>query len=75
MHGRIRKTRSDLAAMTHTRYGGRVVCGDRDLLLEEAGQAYKDPEQVQQDLAGFGLALPIVRLLPLLTFKTTGGAK
>lgn len=75
MHGRIRKTRSDLAAMTHTRYGGRVVCGDRDLLLEEAGQAYKDPDQVQQDLAGFGLALPIVRLLPLLTFKTTGGAK
>ncbi len=75
MHGRIRKTRSDLAALTHTRFGGRVICGDRDLLLEEAGQAYKDPEQVLQDLTGFGLATPVARLLPLFTFKTTGGVK
>jgi release factor H-coupled RctB family protein len=74
MHGRIRKTRSDLAALTRTRFGGRVICGDRDLLLEEAGQAYKDPEQVLMDLAGFGLANAAARLLPLVTFKTTGGA-
>jgi release factor H-coupled RctB family protein len=75
MHGRIRKTRSDLAALTHTRFGGRVICGDRDLLLEEAGQAYKDPEQVLHDLTEFGLATPVARLLPLVTFKTTGGVK
>ncbi|WP_226554349.1 RNA ligase RtcB family protein [Celeribacter naphthalenivorans] len=75
MHGRIRKTRSDLAALTRTRFGGRVICGDRDLLLEEAGQAYKDPEQVLQDLSGFGLAHALARLVPLVTFKTTGGAK
>jgi release factor H-coupled RctB family protein len=74
MHGRIRKTRSDLAALPRTRFGGRVICGDRDLLLEEAGQAYKDPEQVLMDLAGFGLANAAARLLPLVTFKTTGGA-
>ncbi|WP_259997181.1 RtcB family protein [Leisingera sp. M523] len=74
MHGRIRKTRSDLAALTRTRFGGRVICGDRDLLLEEAGQAYKDPEQVLQNLAGFGIANAVARLLPLVTFKTTGGA-
>ncbi|MBY6068820.1 RNA ligase RtcB family protein [Leisingera aquaemixtae] len=74
MHGRIRKTRSDLAALTRTRFGGRVICGDRDLLLEEAGQAYKDPEQVLQNLADFGIANAVARLLPLVTFKTTGGA-
>lgn len=72
MHGQIRKTRSDLAALTHTRFGGRVICGDRDLLLEEAGQAYKDPEQVLRDLTGFGLANAVARLLPLVTFKTAG---
>lgn len=75
MHGRIRKTRSDLAALTHTRFGGRVICEDRDLLLEEAGQAYKDPEQVLHDLSGYGLANALARLLPLVTFKTAGGAK
>lgn len=75
MHGRLRKTRSEMASLTHTRFGGRVICGDRDLLLEEAGQAYKDPEQVLHDLSGFGLADAVVRLLPLITFKTTGGVR
>ncbi|BAQ69519.1 release factor H-coupled RctB family protein [Rhodovulum sulfidophilum] len=74
MHGRIRKTRSELAALTRTRFGGRVICGDRDLLLEEAGRAYKDPEQVLHDLSGSGLASAVARLLPLVTFKTTGVA-
>jgi release factor H-coupled RctB family protein len=74
MHGRIRKTRSDLAALTRTRFGGRVICDDRDLLLEEAGQAYKDPDQVLHDLTAFGLAHSVARLLPLVTFKTTRGA-
>ncbi len=75
MHGRIRKTRSELEAMARTRFGGRVICADRDLLLEEAGQAYKNPESVLRDLVGFGLARPLARLLPLITFKTGGGER
>ncbi len=75
MHGRIRKTRSELASLTRNRFGGRVICEDRDLLLEEAGRAYKDPDQVIRDLSCFGLATAVARMLPLLTFKTTGGIK
>lgn len=73
MHGRIRKERSTLAAMTRNRFGGRVVCSDADLLLEEAGPAYKSPESVLRALESFGLAQSLARLLPLLTFKTAGG--
>lgn len=73
MHGRIRKEKSGLAALTRTRFGGRVICGDPDLLLEEAGQAYKSPESVLRDLESFGLARSLARLLPVITFKTAGG--
>lgn len=77
MHGRIRKTRSDLAALEQTRFGGRVICEDRDLLLEEAGQAYKSADQVARDLEVFGLARRAASLAPLITFKTArvGGAR
>lgn len=72
MHGRIRKQRSTLVALGRNRFGGRVICADPDLLLEEAGQAYKTPESVVRDLESFGLAAPLARMLPLLTFKTAG---
>ncbi len=75
MHGRIRKVKSDLAALTRNHFGGRVVCQDRDLLLEEAGAAYKNPEAVMRDLADFDLAHPVARLVPLITFKTAGGGQ
>lgn len=74
MHGRMRKAKTDLAALARNRFGGRVVCEDRDLLMEEAGLAYKNPESVLRDLADFGLAQPIARLVPLITFKTAGKA-
>lgn len=40
--------------------------------MEEAGHAYKYPESVLGDLAGFGLAQSIARLVPLITFKAAG---
>jgi release factor H-coupled RctB family protein len=49
-----------------------VICEDRDLLMEEADAAYKNPESVVRDLADFGLAKPVARLMPLITFKTAG---
>ncbi|SMX33725.1 RNA ligase RtcB family protein [Maliponia aquimaris] len=70
MHGRIPRVKSTQEAMRQTAFGGRVVCTDRDLLIEEAGSAYKDPAQVVADLASFGLAAPILALEPLITFKT-----
>ncbi|WP_323767465.1 RNA ligase RtcB family protein [Antarctobacter sp.] len=75
MHGRIRRVKSELEAMRKTRFGGRVICTDRDLLIEEAGSAYKDAGAVLRDLEAFGLARAIAAFAPLLTFKTSKGGR
>jgi release factor H-coupled RctB family protein len=47
-----------------------VVCGDRQLLFEEAPTAYKRIEQVIGDLVGHGLATSVVTTVPMVTYKT-----
>ncbi|MBO6509948.1 MAG: RNA ligase RtcB family protein [Roseibium sp.] len=69
MTGRVGATRSDRDGLCRTSFGGFVVCEDRQLLIEEAPAAYKDPAQVLTDLQAFALAEPVVSLKPLLTFK------
>jgi len=69
MQGREGKTRSEREKLLRTSFGGQVVCGDRQLLIEEAPSAYKDSSQVMNDLDAFGLATPVLSLKPLLTFK------
>jgi len=71
MHGRVRGKKSDITAMERTPFGGRVICEDRDLMIEEAPQAYKSSEHVIADLQATGVADPIATLTPLLTFKKT----
>jgi release factor H-coupled RctB family protein len=66
---RIRE-RFPLASLETTPFGGRVICADRDLLCEEAPAAYKDVEQVVQDLVDAGLAKPVATFVPLITYKT-----
>ncbi|HEU0009307.1 MAG TPA: RNA ligase RtcB family protein [Verrucomicrobiae bacterium] len=79
-HGAGRKwTRSDSRARVRERFrpaqlvqtglGGRVVCADRSLLYEEAPPAYKNIEQVIEDLLDAGLITVIATLRPLLTYK------
>ena len=58
--------------LTRNPFGGLVLCEDRDLLVEEAGEAYKT-RQVIADLAGFGLARVVASFRPLITFKTARG--
>lgn len=70
MHHRIGTKKSDLARLARNPAGGFVVCEDRALLVEEAPEAYKSAERVVEDLAFFGLAVPVVRFRPLVTFKT-----
>ncbi|BCJ49050.1 hypothetical protein Asp14428_05250 [Actinoplanes sp. NBRC 14428] len=65
--GRAKHTVEELR---RTPVGSVVVCGDRQLLFEEAPTAYKRIEQVIGDLAGFGLATPVVTTVPLVTYKT-----
>jgi release factor H-coupled RctB family protein len=71
MHGRVRAKRSDIEAMQRTPFGGRIICEDRDLLIEEAPLAYKSTQAVVADLEVTEAAVPVATIHPLLTFKKT----
>jgi release factor H-coupled RctB family protein len=62
--------RFSISDLERTRLGSRVICEDRDLIYEEAPQAYKDIHQVVRDLKQAGLVDPVATLRPLLTYKT-----
>lgn len=55
-----------------TALGSRVVCGNKELLYDEAPQAYKKCETVIRDMLDAGLIEVIAKLKPVLTFKTNG---
>ena len=71
MHGRLRAKKSDIEAMQRTPFGGRILCEDRDLLIEEAPLAYKSSKTVVCDLETTGAARCVGELHPRLTFKKT----
>lgn len=64
------RERFSVSELAQTRLGGRVICEERDLLYEEAPDAYKKIEAVVQDLVDAGLVSVIATLRPLLTYKT-----
>lgn len=70
MHGRIERVRSVREGLKRNPFGGVVVCEDRNLLIEEAGDAYKAIDRVIDDLVSFGLAEVVATFRPLVTFKT-----
>lgn len=47
-----------------------VICENRELLRQEHGKAYKDIEQVIEDLATLGLLEIVAVFKPILTYKT-----
>ncbi|MGC0120673.1 RNA ligase RtcB family protein [Pseudoalteromonas piscicida] len=55
-----------------TALGSRVICGNKELLYDEAPQAYKKCETIVSDLVDAGLIEVIAILRPVLTFKTNG---
>ena len=55
--------------LVQTALGGRVICGERDLLYEEAPAAYKNIDAVIQDLVDAGVASVVAAFRPLLTYK------
>ncbi|MEO3872872.1 RNA ligase RtcB family protein [Nonomuraea sp. B12E4] len=65
--GRAKHTVEELR---RTPVGSLVVCGDRQLLFEEAPAAYKRIEQVINDLVAHDLATPVATTIPLVTYKT-----
>jgi release factor H-coupled RctB family protein len=64
------KARFSIANLERTKFGSRVICEDRELIYEEAPQAYKDIHQVIRDLTDAGLVDVVAALRPLITYKT-----
>jgi release factor H-coupled RctB family protein len=67
--GRLEKKYSP-ESFLKTELGGRVICTDKNLLYEEAPQAYKDIDVVVQDLIDEGLVTTIATLAPVISYKT-----
>ncbi|MEV6368470.1 RNA ligase RtcB family protein [Micromonospora musae] len=65
--GRAKHTVEELR---RTPVGSVVVCGERQLLFEEAPSAYKRIERVFADLVDHELATPVATTVPLVTYKT-----
>lgn len=55
--------------LERTELGSRVICEDKELLYEEAPQAYKNITVVIEDLIGAGLIEVLAVLKPVLTYK------
>ena len=79
-HGAGRKwTRSDARSrvrarlrpeqLVRTGLGSTVICEDRDLLYEEAPEAYKRIDSVIADLASAGLVSVLASFRPVITYK------
>jgi len=64
------KAEHTVAELRRTPVGSIVVCGDRQLLFEEAPTAYKRIEQVIDDLVAHELATPVLTTVPLVSYKT-----
>ncbi len=58
--------------LLRTKLGSRVICGDKELLFDEAPEAYKRCDDIIQSLVDEGLIDVVARLRPVLTFKTQG---
>jgi len=56
-------------SLRKTKLGGYIICEDKDLLYEEAPQAYKDIDSVIADMVGFGLIKVVATFAPILTYK------
>lgn len=67
--GRLEK-RYKVKDLQVTGLGSRVICKLRDLLYEEAPQAYKNIDTVVDDLVQAGLIEVVASFKPLITYKT-----
>lgn len=57
------------SGLERTILGSRVICEDRNLIFEEAPQAYKNIETVVEDLRNAGLIEIVAKLRPVITYK------
>jgi release factor H-coupled RctB family protein len=63
------------AELERTPLGGAVVCEDKDLLFEEAPDAYKRIDRVVADLVEAGACRVLATCKPVVTYKTRRGER
>lgn len=63
------KERFSKESLLQTDLGGYVICEDKELLFEEAPQAYKNIDVVIDDMVQAGLISVVATLKPLITYK------
>ena len=63
------KSKYSPKALTQTILGSAVICDDKELLFEEAPEAYKNIESVIEDMVQAGLIKVLATLRPLITYK------
>jgi len=56
-------------SLTTTSLGSKVICEDKDLLFEEAPEAYKDIIDIISDLTSMNIVNVIATFRPLITYK------
>ncbi|MBQ9772981.1 MAG: RNA ligase RtcB family protein [Lentisphaeria bacterium] len=66
---RIRAKHDDVQNLLKTKLGSAVICPDKNLLYEEAPEAYKDISTVIADLQNFNLASAAAVLRPVVNIK------
>lgn len=66
---RRNQAKHTVAELRRTTVGSIVICGDRQLLFEEAPAAYKRIEQVVDDLVTHQLVTPVATTVPIITYK------
>lgn len=60
-------------ALLRNPFGGHIICDDKTLLYDEAPQAYRNIEHTIAALIAHELIIPVLRLTPVITYKTRGG--
>lgn len=63
------RNKYDRDTIRQSKFGGRTVCHDTDLLFQEAPEAYKNIEYVIAALTQHGLCSVIATLQPRITYK------
>jgi release factor H-coupled RctB family protein len=63
------KDRYRADSLVRTEIGSAVICEDKELLYEEAPQAYKNIDVVISDMVEAGLIRVVATLKPLITYK------
>ena len=56
--------------LLRSRFNSRFVCDNKEMIYEEAPQAYKSIETIIDSLTEAGVIEVIARLTPVLTYKT-----